>query len=129
MKMDAAERVSPLRPSAPPPLQGSLSFFRLPTTSWWDSLRSVMAQAMTYHSPPRHPTPAPAARTGDPGSGAFEHGRSIHHRAAESIHTGTIFGFVKEQPCMALSHAFFEVKDQSPQGVTGISRYSRMPRS
>ncbi len=76
--MDAAERVLPL--------QGSLSFFRLPTTSWWDLLRSVMAQAMTYHSPPRHSTPARAARAGDPGSGAWKHGRGVRLGAPE-IHT------------------------------------------
>jgi len=109
--MDAAERVSPL--------QGSLSFPRLLTTSWWDSLRSVMAQAMTYHSPPRHSTPARAARAGDPASGAWEHLRSVHLRALE-FH----IRFVKDQPGIGLSPCIFEVKsDKARPHLDAVSSH------
>jgi len=94
MKNGSAERM--------PPLQGSLSFSRLPTTLWWDSLRSVMAQAMTYHSPPRHPTPARAARAGDPGStpalglGSISEGRVCEHW--NSTMAETTFDLSKTNP-------------------------------
>src|SRR6266852_7342976 len=52
-------------------------------------------------------------------SGAFEHGRSIHPRAPESMHTGTIFGFVKEQPTLhGTEPCIFEAKNFPPPSLS-----------
>ena len=76
--------------------------------SWWDSLRSVMTQAMTYHSPPRHSTQH-ARRVGGPGSGAWEHGRSIRLGALEPMHWNNI-RFCQRATLYGTEPCIFKVK-------------------
>ena len=108
MKMDAAERVSP---------QGSLSFFRLPHhfVVGFASLCHDSSHDLPLSAAPLHP--ARAARAGDPGTPPQHAQRvlgtpvlALGSMAYVSEHwnpcTGTIFGFIKEQPCTALSHVF-----------------------
>src|SRR5437763_1323497 len=98
MKMDAAERVSP---------QGSLSFFRLPHhfVVGFASLCHDSSHDLPLSAAPLHP--ARAARAGDPGSGAWEHG--IRLGALEPMHWNNI-RFCQRATLYGTEPCIFKVK-------------------